>query len=173
MAGWDAKAKLGPEFNAAFDYLNKHGSAPFQPFDVAKPPRGQLASELSKFHREGLLVKTAPTLAGASNAVIIASRAHASTVKDSWDACEAIEVQLKGIVTELDSLLGKHKFVTEKTKTLREACEHLKAEKAALEKYYEQLQSHTQHFQQLEAATAMANKPQHAQSNSSGVPTQV
>lgn len=96
--------------------------------------------------------------------VIAASRAHASNAKASSEACDSVEGELKGVVKELNTLLGKHKFVTEKTRTLREACESLVAEKEALLEYHEQLRSHTQHFQQLEAATALANRPAHSQS---------
>jgi uncharacterized protein YoxC len=169
MAGFDKAARLSSEYDAVFKLLDAHGAASFKPFDVDASNRGQLAQELASYHRGGLVTLNKPhdeLEESGSDAVVATSRTHAKAMKKSWEACDGVEKELKGIVGELDNLLNKHRFVTEKTRTLREACESLKAEKAALEQYHEQLTSHTQHFAQLEAATAMANKPPHAQQSS-------
>ena len=61
-----------------------------------------------------------------------------------------VENRLGSIVAELNQMLGKQQFVTEKTRKLREACETLVMEQEQLVDYLEQLDLHLQHFEQLE-----------------------
>jgi len=164
---WDAKCKLGDIHNAAFEFLLEHSSSKFSTFEIEAPPRGQLASELAAFHRAGLLAKNTSVKPSQETDVVAASRAHMANAKESWEACNEVETKLKEVVTELNTLLDKHRFVTEKTRTMREACETLVAEKQALVEYHQQLCEHTQHFAQLETATALVNKPNHARASNS------